>query len=79
MVKRAIKRSDTNAQFIMEKRRPEIYGKRDATPAPLENSAPLLLEESKQKLLLLGVLPPILEGDYEEIDAAATEADQRSD
>ena len=32
MVKRAIKRSDTNAQFIMSKRRSEIYGKHDTSP-----------------------------------------------
>ena len=69
LFKRAIESSDSNAQFILSRRRPEIYGKRD-TPPPKKEDEQAKLEDARQTLIQLGYQPRKIEGDYDEVDVA---------
>ena len=69
LIQRALKDSDSNAQFYLRARRPEIYGRRELLPTPTQNvDVRVSLEEHHQRLVRLGLPLPVIEGDYEEED-----------
>ncbi len=77
LAKRAIKSSDRAAELYLKAYRPERYGRREESPSTTHNvNIRMTLEESRERLRQLGILPPVIEGDYDKIDAPA---DRRSE
>ena len=72
-----VKKNVVAMQFILRHRRKAVYGggedKQKETDsdkrAKLEYSSQRI-EDARQKLIQLGYLPPKIEGDYDEVDAA---------
>lgn len=66
--------SDKMLEMTLRGRRPQVYANhylqhQVSGKVELENSLKTV-EEARQRLLKLGVTPPTIEGDYEEVDAS---------
>jgi putative ATPase subunit gpP of terminase len=71
LMQRAIKHSDSNAQYILSRRRPQIYGKHDTST---NVTVRMTLEESRERLRQLGVPLPMIEGDCVDEDFTVPQA-----
>ena len=71
LVPRAIKNSDSNAQFYLRAHRPETYGRHETSPNVVKR---MTLEESRERLRQLGVPLPMIEGDCVDEDITVPQA-----
>lgn len=79
LVQRALKTSDSNAQFYLKAHRPDTYGRRESTP-PTSVTVRMTLEESRERLRELGIeFPLIIEGDCIEEDITVPRITDASD
>ena len=74
MYQRAIKHSDSNAQFILRSRRSDIYGRHETST---NVTVRMTLEQSHERLRQLGVPLPMIEGDCVDEDVTVPQAIER--
>jgi hypothetical protein len=67
--------SDTAAIFILRAHKPELYARHaeSVVAAKAEDDAQKRIDGARQRLIQLGYLPPLIEGDYEEVNATPTD------
>jgi hypothetical protein len=62
--------SDGLMALLLRGRRPEVYARPEERSIPHVNKAVMSVEDARARLLQLGLPLPLIEGDYEELDAA---------
>jgi hypothetical protein len=57
-------------QYILRHRRKAVYGGGEDKQKETDSHERARVEDTRQRLIQLGYMPPMVEGDYDEVDAA---------